>query len=515
MPQKRSSGVLLHITSLPGLYGCGGLGPEALAFAEMLSARGFSHWQLLPLTPTEEISGNSPYSAPSAFAGNLLLISPEALFEEGLVSKEELARWEVPSLRAASFKHKTECVNALLPAAWKRVKDNPADFAPLSAAFEGFQKEEGWLSAYSLFVLLKERYGGPWTEWPKEFAEADKKALNKFEKENEESLALIKFTQFISFRQLEALRLRCQELGISLIGDLPIYIAWDSADLWNERELFDLRADGTPGSVAGVPPDYFSATGQRLGNPLYNWDAMRKDNFAWWRKRISCWLRFCGLLRIDHFRGLCGCWAIPAEEKTAVNGCWRPVPGDELLSAFSEGLSGYGPLPLIAEDLGIITDDVRALMKKYALPGMKVLLFAFGGADGSNPYLPHNITTASVVYTGTHDNDTVKGWWEKSSTEEERLVLCDYTGFAVTEENVASLMTRLALASKASLAIIPAQDLLSLGADCRMNIPSEPLGNWEWRLLPQEAEKLSSMENGFIGSLKRLNRLYGRNPRQS
>ena len=513
LSSSRRSGVLLHISSLPGGWGVGDFGSGARRFADFLQGAGFTIWQVLPLTPVLPVFGNSPYSSPSAFAGNPLFISPEGLCEEGLVSMNDITARVLPSARGADFAAAELCRRGLLSLAWENFNAQPESFAELRRDFECFRAEESWwLRDYALFSILKEKNGGRcWTEWPREFSARVTEALAAFAAENGDGISFVEFTQFIFYRQLAALASYCAERGVTLMGDLPIYVAWDSADVWSAPSLFDLDTDGAPRCVAGVPPDYFSPTGQRWGNPLYNWEAMRADGFAWWRGRLSHSLKYCGLMRVDHFRGLCAYWEIPASEPTAQNGCWRPALGREMLEAFhaERGLSAE-ELPLIAEDLGIITDDVRALMEDFSLPGMKVLMFAFGGDVADNPYAPHNIRPRSAVYTGTHDNDTAVGWWRGSSTVRERINFAAYAGQEVTRENVSRVMAHMALASVAEIAVLPAQDILGLDGSCRMNRPAEAAGNWGWRLLPAELDSLLPGSHGFPEKLRSLNILYGR-----
>lgn len=502
---SRKSGVLLHISSLPGDFGIGDLGPAARAFARELRGGGFSLWQILPLTPVVPFFGSSPYSSPSAFAGNFLFISPELMAEDGLLFERDLAPFRRPSVRRADYGYAALSRAALLKTAWERFKAEPAKFVALDEDMALFKQEaSGWLREWSRYSALREKFGGEcWADWPEEFAARGASALAAFEGEAAAEIDFLEFVQFIFYRQLTQLVDFCRGLGVALMGDLPIYVAWDGADVWSHRGLFQLDEEGRPRCVAGVPPDYFSPTGQRWGNPLYDWSAMSGDRFAWWRSRMSWWLRFCGQLRVDHFRGLCGYWSIPASEETAVNGRWERALGADMLAAFHEIDMSGAPLPVVAEDLGIITDDVRALMDEYSLPGMKVLMFAFGGDVGSNPYAPHNIQRRSVVYTGTHDNDTAAGWWSGSSTEEERGHFALYSGCSDGCADAARGLVRMALSSPAETAIIPAQDLLALDGSCRMNVPAKKRGNWEWRLLPDE---LKSCFNG----VKALNAVYGR-----
>lgn len=506
MSNDRKSGVLLHVTSLPGPYGAGDFGTGAWNFAEYLKDAGFSLWQMLPLTPVLPVFGNSPYSSPSAFAGNAALISPELLFEDGLLTRGEIGRAAVPSGRAADFAAASEIRARYLAIAWERFRCGA--YPQMSEDFEKFKAaEKYWLRDYALYSLLKKKNGDRcWTEWPAEFAAHDGAALDRFEAANSAELSLIAFTQFIFFRQLGALSARCAELGIGLMCDAPIYVAWDGADVWSSRGLFDLDAGGRPRCVAGVPPDYFSETGQRWGNPLYKWEEMRRDGFAWWRSRLRHLLKYCATVRIDHFRGLSAFWEIPAECKTAKEGRWRPALGGEMLETFRRVECGGGDLPVVAEDLGIITDDVRDMIARFGLPGMKVLMFAFGGNVAENPYAPHNVAPRSVIYTGTHDNDTAAGWWSGSATAQERGNFSLYTGRDVDAGNVAEIMTRMALSSAAELAVIPAQDILGLGAECRMNRPSVAKGNWGWRLTADEAARLRD----GAARLRELNGIYGR-----
>ena len=507
MAGKRRSGVIMHISSLPGSFGSGDFGSGARCFAGMLAGAGFSIWQVLPLTPVDPALGNSPYSSASAFAGNSMFISPELLCEEGLVHPEEAERFKTASGRHSDFKHASFCRNELLRAAFENFTGKSGNFEQMRSDFALFCSEEThWLVDYALFRVIKDNNGGRcWAEWPHELAFRGKAALSAFALAHTREILFVKFEQFIFFRQLKSLSALCAELGVTLFGDIPIYTAWDSADVWSNKEIFCLEADGSQRGQAGVPPDYFSKTGQLWGNPLYDWKAMERGGFAWWRRRISHTLKYCGMLRIDHFRGLCAYWDIPAGEKTAEKGRWRLASGREMLSAFSRDMDG-APLPLVAEDLGVITDDVRQLMQEFALPGMSVLLFAFGGG-ADNPYLPHNVARRSVIYTGTHDNDTVRGWWDSDASDAEKKSFADYAGTEITSENAARVMTRMALSSTADTAVVPMQDILGLGSECRMNTPSLPLGNWTWRMLPCESERFSA----DLGAIyKKMNAVYGR-----
>ena len=383
------------------------------------------------------------------------------------------------------------------------------NFSP-DSEYETFKKQE-WVYPYAVFLTLKRHNGMKcWNEWKEEHKNWIKDRafdISIYEAE----ICFEMFVQYEFYRQWKALKNYANVNKIEIMGDIPFYVGLDSLDVWMNQDEFLLGADGKPTFIAGVPPDYFSKDGQRWGNPLYNWEAMRADGFAWWRGRLSHSLKYCGLMRVDHFRGLCAYWEIPASEPTAQNGCWRPALGREMLEAFhaERGLSAE-ELPLIAEDLGIITDDVRALMEDFSLPGMKVLMFAFGGDVADNPYAPHNLRPRSAVYTGTHDNDTAVGWWRGSSTVRERINFAAYAGQEVTRENVSRVMAHMALASVAEIAVLPAQDILGLDGSCRMNRPAEAAGNWGWRLLPAELDSLLPGSHGFPEKLRSLNILYGR-----
>lgn len=476
MELPRSFGILLHPTSLPGPWVCGVLGPEAHRFLTWLAEAGASFWQVLPLGPTG--FGDSPYQSFSAFAGNPYLLDPEDLFRRGWLPQERPP--QVPQHQ----------VDYGLLYRWK--------WGLLRRAFLGFQKhgdpqekrdfirfweeENEWLANYAQFMALKDRFGGrPWNEWPREFRLRDPKALTSLEAD--QNVQFHAWTQWVFFDQWQKLRASAQALGLKVIGDIPIFVAYDSADVWAHPELFELDGEGRPTVVAGVPPDYFSPTGQRWGNPLYRWPAHEAEGFRWWISRIRQTLRFCDLVRIDHFRGFAAYWEIPAAEPTAVRGRWVPAPGEKLFHQVQKKL---GKLPILAEDLGVITPDVEELRDKFSFPGMRVLQFAFDGKP-DNPHLPQNFPTHGrvVVYTGTHDNDTTLGWYRGASPQTRARVM-DYltqTGIAVSGEGgIAWALITLAFQSRARLAVVPMQDVLGLGSEARMNYPSRPEGNWRWRL---------------------------------
>lgn len=513
---NRSSGILLHISSLPGPFGVGNLGPFADQFTDFLAEAGFTVWQVLPISPVSAVFGNSPYSSQSAFAGNPLFISPEKLEREGLICEEDICRFIREPSSAADYRYATEAMSALLIKAWANFCVKNDKFLDMHKDFKKFkQNESGWLRDYALFTVLKEHFGNLcWNEWPLDFSQRNNDSLQNYisQRENADAIDFVSFIQFVFSRQWNELHERCRAKGISLLGDIPMFVALDSADVWANQDLFDLNEQGRPNCIAGVPPDYFSKTGQRWGNPLYRWDIMEADGFRWWIDRINSMLQKFDAVRVDHFRGFCGYWAIPYSEDTAQYGRWCSAPAAAFFEILKreKQVNGSRKLSLIAEDLGVITDDVRMIMDDLGLPGMKILLFAFGNNVGTNPYAPHNIVRNSVVYTGTHDNNTVYGWWNNESSESERNCFKSYIGHDVRSLDVARQMVLLALSSVAMLAIIPMQDILGLGSECRMNIPGKLGGNWEWRLT-QTDFSLFCAENSLLAKeLKTINSIYGR-----
>lgn len=474
---ERASGVLLHPTSLPGPFGIGDLGPAAYEFIDFLSQAGQRWWQVLPLGPTGY--GDSPYSALSAFAGNPLLISPERLVEDELLQPSDLA--DVPEFPVATvdFGWVIGWKRQVLETAFARFRSGPDD--SVRDAYEAYcQRPDvvGWLPEYALFMALKEAHGGRvWNTWPEPLATHQPAALAEWAAAHEPAISYHMFCQFVFRQQWDDLKRDAGEHGIGLIGDIPIFVAYDSCDVWAHRDLFELEPDGTPLSQAGVPPDYFAKTGQLWGNPIYDWTALAADGYGWWLDRFSNALSLVDAVRLDHFRGFEAFWRVPAGEATAVNGEWVKAPGRELFAALREKL---GELPILAEDLGVITDDVDKLRTDFGFPGMRVLQFAFS-PDGATTYLPHDHEPNTLVYPGTHDNDTTVGWWH-SATDGERQQLRRYLGYEPYE--VAWAMLRLAMGSVADTVLVPMQDLLSLGSEARMNTPGKPSGNWCWRLDP-------------------------------
>lgn len=473
MPFSRSSGILLHPTSLPSRFGIGDLGPEAFSFVDFLAGCGQRLWQVLPLGPTGY--GDSPYMCFSAMAGNPLLISLEVLRDKFFLDDDDLTVLQdypvmVDYGRVISEKY------PLLRKAWRNFKNRGSTEQKI--AFEGFCKANAdWLDDFALFMALKEHYHGkPWVKWGISIIKRKRDALKKARLKYAIPMDFHRFLQFEFHQQIAALRTYANQKKVSIIGDLPIYVAHDSAEVWAKPEFFDINKDtGMPFSVAGVPPDYFSATGQLWGNPIYNWAALQEDNFEWWIQRFIVLLSYVDAVRIDHFRGFEAYWRVAYGEETAINGKWVQAPGEALFQRLYER---FGYLPIIAEDLGVITPEVEQLRDNFNLPGMKILQFAFS-TDDDNPYLPPNYTDNCVVYTGTHDNDTTRGWFESLDDIEQERVL-EYLKIE-SHDNMHWDMISLAFLSMAKMAIVPMQDILGLSSAARMNTPSKKDSNWVWR----------------------------------
>lgn len=495
MPLTRSSGILLHPTSLPGSFGIGDFGDEARAFVDFLAAAGQSLWQVLPLGPTGY--GNSPYQSLSAFAGNTQLIDPRQFVADGLLAAADLSA-KTFSADRLEFEEVRPFKEQLLVKAFAAFQNQPAP--ALRGEFEQFcELSAWWLDDYALFRALKDAHDGrAWSDWDRELAERQPAALDTARTGLRDQIAAQKFFQFYFFRQWMALRDYCHERGVRIIGDLPIFVAHDSADVWAHPEYFKLDQQGNPTVVAGVPPDYFSETGQLWGNPLYDWNRLRADGFKWWIDRVRFAFSQFDLMRIDHFRGFAACWEIPAGEPTAQNGRWIPAPGQELFAAVAGAL---GQLPIIAENLGVITPEVENLRTEFGFPGMRVLQFAFG-SDTTNVHLPHSYTGDVTVYTGTHDNDTTLGWFNGLGETEERDFCLKYLGCDAREVHWDFI--RAAQASVAATAIIPLQDVLGLGNEARMNLPASTTGNWAWRF------DATLLTDAIAGRLKELSVTYGR-----
>ena len=503
----RASGILLHPTSLPGPFGIGDLGDEAYRFADFLKQSDQTLWQVLPLGPTGY--GDSPYACYSAFAGNTLLISPERLLKEGFLTESDFAGTPALPEQRIDFAAVHRFKEALLATAFRRFKQRPGGDA--EADFRSFcSTEADWLDDYALFRALKDLHGGrSWNEWEAPLVSRDHIALSSAMEKLSDEIEAQKFYQYLFFKQWFELKKYCNEREIKLIGDIPIFVALDSADVWTNPEQFKLDANGQPTVVAGVPPDYFSKTGQLWGNPLYKWERMLAGGFNWWIKRVRATLQTVDILRIDHFRGFAACWEIPGGDKTAERGRWVKAPGRELFLAIRRAL---GELPIMAEDLGVITPDVEELRDEFGFPGMRILQFGFS-SNAHNIDLPHNYHRNVVVYTGTHDNDTAVGWFnsvagegstrDAEQIEKERefcLRYLDTDGEEINWEFIRAVM-----ASVANTAIIPLQDLLGHGTEARMNLPNTTSGNWSWRFAgAAPTEELADR-------LKSLTKLYGRN----
>jgi len=507
---KRASGLLLHITSLPGKYGCGSLGREAYAFSDFLAASGQSYWQVLPLGPVCAHWNFSPYSSPSAFAGNELLVDPEALHARGWLSDEQLRESEDGLESDFADLARTACRKAnLLEMASRAFAQRQKHDETIE--FERFCSDQRhWLDDYALFRSLADHFNTfQWMAWPEDIARRQPAAMKHWRGKLAAANHFWQFGQFVFFQQFSEFKRHANQQGLRLIGDIPFYVNFESADAWSHPEIFQLdRSSRLPALVAGVPPDYFSQSGQRWGNPLYEWQdprrALNPSTMDWWTARVGHLLRLVDVLRIDHFRGFESYWAIPATENTAINGSWQPGPG---LAFFNALKSKLGDLPLIAEDLGEITPAVDELREKLGLPGMKILQFAFDG-HSDNPYLPHNFTSPNcLVYTGTHDNNTSNGWFygQESSAATKQSIL-DYMNLPYRDEFHWQFI-RLAMQSIASLAIFPVQDILGYDEHFRMNTPGQGAGNWTWKLTPGAlTADISRRLLGLTGLYNRLAR---------
>lgn len=492
MLDKRGCGVLLHPTSLPGSGGVGTMGRDARRFIDLLADMGMSYWQVLPLTPPA--CGNSPYSAFSAFAGNPLLIDLDQITVDGDLP---VISFEVePDETHVDFETVAENKIKILHAAGTNFLAN--NTALYKQEFWDFCNTTPWLHNYALFMALKSRYNGkPWVKWPTGLALLTPDKYEKASVELGAEIGIQKYIQWQFFRQWRKLRTYANGKGISIVGDIPIFVGYDSADVWSQRELFLLDSKGKPTAVAGVPPDYFSATGQLWGNPLYDWEMMAQQKYAWWINRFKSMFDLFDIIRVDHFRGFEAAWHVPAEEKTAINGTWTKAPGTILFDAVFAAL---GKLPVIAEDLGVITPAVEALRDRYDFPGMKIVQFAFDSGS-SNPYLPHNHQKNSVVYTGTHDNDTTLGWYH-SLTDLQKSRVSYYVGS--NGEKTVECLLRTVFMSVADTAIIPFQDLIRLGSEARMNVPGTAFGNWGWRF------SWKMVAHNLVGHVRDQLECYGR-----
>ncbi len=489
----RSSGVLLHPTSLPGPDGMGDLGPQVYTWIDFLVKSGCKLWQILPLGPTGY--GDSPYQCFSAFAGNPYLVSPSLLMDQGLLKRSDLTDRPDFPIEKVDFGPVIPWKLLVLDRAFKRFQNHKD--TKITADYAKFCLDEAsWLDDFAIFMALKETHGGAsWDKWTDPYRLRDEQALKAFSSSNAESIERHKFRQFVFFAQWNKVHAYAKSKGIQIIGDAPIFVAFDSSDAWSHPELFMFDEDRKPTFVAGVPPDYFSPTGQLWGNPIYNWQVHKETGYKWWIERLGATLKTVDLVRLDHFRGFAGYWEIPFGMPTAEIGKWKKGPGNPFFNALKKA---FGDLPIIAEDLGRITPDVIALRDGLGLPGMKILQFAFA-ADAADPFLPHNYPVNCVAYSGTHDNDTVVGWY-KTATEHERDFYRRY--MARSGNDVATDIVRSVWSSVAAYAICPLQDLLCLDTEGRMNFPGKPAGNWSWRMSPD------TLSDWLLNKLQELNRLY-------
>ncbi len=493
MNTKRSSGILLHPSSLPGKYGIGSLGRQAFKFIDFLEKSGQKLWQVLPMGHTGY--GDSPYQCFSIFAGNPILIDLEELINEGLLHINDLPNgFNLPDENVdygnvINFKRAALQKSHINFLRSSKSKDEYEDFV---------LQNDSWLNDYALFIAIKESLGGmPWWDWNDALKLKNKKTINTFISEHQNEIKFHKFVQYLFSKQWQAVKKYANDKGISIVGDIPLYVAHDSADVWSNHKVFQFDKDRNPLAVAGVPPDYFSETGQLWGNPLYDWDYMKNHGFKWWIERIKATTNLYDIVRIDHFRGFEAYWAVPYGDDTAMNGSWVEAPGEELFEAVKKEL---GTLPIIAEDLGIITPEVEKLRDDFEFPGMKILQFAFHSDEGSG-YLPHNYTRNFIVYTGTHDNDTLRGWFDSLGPEIKHKVL-EYVD--TNDQDIIKKMIRLAWSSTANMAVIPLQDLLDLGSEGRMNTPGTPSGNWQWRF---DSSLLTDEKAEW---LKQITKIYNR-----
>ncbi len=495
MKNKRSSGLLLHITSLPGKYGIGTMGKEAYAFVDFLEKAGQKIWQILPLGHTGY--GDSPYQCFSAFAGNPLLIDLDLLVKDGLLSKTHLPKnknfdhYKVDFGRVFTYKY------PILREAFKLFKENSEK--KIKNEYRRFVEESKfWIDDYAFFMALKDHFGGKsLAQWNIDIKTRQEDAMATYRQELDDQIKFYYFVQYAFFTQWQALKKYANDREISIIGDIPLYVAADSSDSWAKTHLFDYDHDLNPITVAGVPPDYFSVTGQLWGNPIYKWNVHQQNGFAWWIERVRANLVLYDIVRIDHFRGLAAYWAVPFGEDTAINGQWIEAPGKDLMQAI---INALGNAPIIAEDLGVITPDVEELRDGFNLPGMKILQFAFDSGE-ENDFMPHTFVKNCVVYTGTHDNDTTLGQY-KSVKPADRKLMKEY--FELDTKDPAWSFVKLAWSTVADVAIAPLQDILRLGSQARMNFPGKAAGNWMWRF------KKGDLNNQHIKELHKITRLYGR-----
>lgn len=490
---KRASGILMHITSLPSKYGVGDFGPAAYEFIDFLEESKQKYWQILPLNPTVTAYGSSPYSSPSSFAGNPLLISLELFNEDGYISSTDLTNSPSFSADKVYYKNALSYKTRLLQ---KGFQQNLTGIVQHTNFIKFCANNNHWLDDYSLYESIKNRSNfKTWQDFPEELRNREQNSIRYWQDKEKHTILYNKFLQFIFYQQWNSLKKYANSKGISIIGDLPYYINYDSSDVWANQEIFKLDENKNPEFVAGVPPDYFSETGQLWGNPVYNWEKLKETQYSWWINRIGQNLSMFDKLRLDHFRGFVSYWEVCAGETTALNGKWVHL---DAFGFFDTLFSNFDKSKFIAEDLGLITEDVREIIRHYDLPGMKILLFAFGNDFPYGDYLPSNINTNCVMYTGTHDNNTVAGWWNQEASDTEKTRVNEYLQKELNENEINWEFIELALGSRAETVVIPIQDILGLGESARMNIPSTTSGNWEWTLkskdfLEKTVEKLRTL----------------------
>jgi 4-alpha-glucanotransferase len=508
MLSRRGSGILLHITSLPSPHGIGDLGPGSYRFADFLASSRQSHWQVLPLTPTEKVRGESPYNSPSAFAGNPLLISPEILFQDGYLPKTVLSRRPRFPEGKVDYSLVRKYKESLLLESYRNFPRGEKD----RLRFEEFSEENRfWIEDYSLFRACKAFFRGRvWSSWPRRIRDREPRTIRSLTAQFKPLLEREKFFQYLFFRQWVSLKGYCREKGIQIIGDLPIYVNYDSADVWSNPSIFQIGKEKRPLAVSGIPPDYFSASGQLWGNPLYRWELLKKTGYSWWVRRVGQNLKLFDLIRLDHFKGFVDYWAVPARHKTAEKGKWIQGPRKDFFLAL---LKHYPHLPFIAEDLGVITAEVHELRDRFEFPGMRVLQFAFGNDPLADAYKPYSFIRNCVAYPGTHDNDTLRGWLygrQEYSTRKAGEVLLEkrnirrFLGPEMKKSEAPWEIIRMLMASVAHLVIVPLQDFVGAGAEGRMNRPGIAGGNWVWRV---GIKKLTPALAGRIG---RMTETYGR-----
>jgi 4-alpha-glucanotransferase len=492
---KRKCGILLHISSLPSSHGIGDLGPEAYRFADFLAQTKQSLWQILPLNVTVTKGESSPYHSISAFAGNPLLISLDKLVEDGLLSKKDLQPAPDFPIGKVNYPLVANYKEKILNLAYVRYKKTDE--------YERFcQENKDWLEDFTLFKRLKAHYSDKvWSEWPRKIRDREKNALKKLSEELSNEIEKEKFLQYIFYQQWFSVKSYCNKKGIRIFGDMAICVEHDSVEVWKNPDIFKLDKKKNPAFISGVPPDYFSKTGQLWGHPVYNWRVLKREKFAWWIKRMEQNSKFYDLVRIDHFRGLVAYWQVRAGEPTAIKGKWIKAAPEDFLRELKKR---FPKLPVIAEDLGLITPDVTEIMNQFGIPGMRVLLFAFGEDNPKHPYLPENFVPNCVVYTGTHDTNTVRGWFEKEASKEDKQRLFKYLGKNISKKEVPWEFIKLAMNSIAEIAIIPMQDILGLGEEARMNRPASSKGNWLWRLRPGQ------IADSLIKKLFKMTKISGR-----